>query len=227
VLEGFDQEECAEGSQGGALNLTHSATLPACPIAAFFHESPAHLFEQRFETGFGAGAALKAWPLLRIRCSLASDFVNGLVEFFDDMETVQNVESIGQKVRGTVEIGLPHVRAQEADAGTELLTENLKEVVDGGLGAIIADPKQSLAMRIDLINQSPELVFLANMNLIDTQSGDPGEIAVLDAKGDDPFDGTIDIGPGGPKTGGNFRPGKQARPLGQKEAEDIRVLVLR
>jgi hypothetical protein len=215
VLKHFDEQKSAQGSQGGAFNGPHASALGFCPVAALFEEDPSHFLEKGFQAECAAEADL-----------LAADLIDGLVELFDNVETVEDMESAGQKARSAVEIGLPHVGAQEADAGTELFAKNLKEVVDGGLGAVIADPKQPLAVAVDLIDQSPELVLLADMDLIDPQSRDPGEIAVLNAEVHDPFDGRIDIGPGSTETGGHLGPGKQARPFGQKKTEDIAILML-
>ncbi len=80
-----------------------------------------------------------------------------------------------------IEVGLPHVRTDEADARAELGAENLEEEIEGLLGAVLSDPQEALAVVVDLIDQRPELVFLAHMDLIDAKSNDPGEVAILDA----------------------------------------------
>ena len=215
VLESFDQEEGTQGSQGRAFDGTHAVTLTLGPVAALFQKGPAHLFEQRIEASLSAGAGF-----------FTSDVVNGFVELLDDVEAVENVKNIGQEISGTVEVGFPHVGAKEADAATEILAKDLEEEIEGGFGAVVADPEQSLAVVVDLVNQRPEFVLLANMDFIDPESLDSGEIAVLDAVIYDPFDRTIHISPTGTEAPGDLRPRQETSPLGQEEAEHLAVLVL-
>jgi hypothetical protein len=91
---------------------------------------------------------------------LAPDFVDGLVEFFDDMKSVENLQSLGEIPGLGIEVGLPHVRTDKADARAELGAENLEEEVEGFLCAVVADPQKPLAVVVDLIDQedkqSPE-----------------------------------------------------------------------
>ena len=215
VLEGFDQKEGSQGAQARALDLAHPAALGRGPVGAFFEEGPAHFLEQGIETGLDAGAGF-----------FTPDVIDGFVELLDDVKAVQDMQGLGQEVSCTVEVGLPHVGAKEADALAEVFTHDLEEEIDGGLGAVVADPEEAFGALIDLVNQRPELVFFTDMNFIDPQGTHSGEIPVLDAKLHDPLDGRINVGPGTAKTAGDLGPGKQSSPPGQKEAKDIAVLVL-
>jgi len=215
VSEGFDQKKGPQGAQSRALNFSHAAALPLGPVASSFQERPAHFFEQGFEAGLDTRTGF-----------LASDFIDCVIEFFDDVEGVEDLKCVGQVSGGRLDVGLPHVRADEADALAELGAENLEEEVEGLLGAVGADPQEPLAVVVDLIDQRPELVLLAHMDLVHTESLDAGKIAVLDAVFHDPFDGPIHVGPTGAEASGNLRPGKQASPLGKEEPEHIADLVL-
>ena len=215
VLKGFDQKEGAKGAQRRTLNVLHAPTLTRSPVASLLEKDPTHLFEQGIQAGQGAGSSL-----------LAPDIINGFVELFDDMKAVKDVQSLRQVTGGSVEVGLPHVGAEKADALAKLFSEDLEEVIEGGLGAVVSDPQQTLAVVVDLVNQSPEFVFLADMNLIDTESGDAAEITVLNAKIHNPFDRPIDICPSHIEDVGHLRPGQVTGPLRQKEAEDLAELHL-
>ena len=94
VLESFHEEESAQGAKGGTFQIAHAAALALGPVAALFQECPSHLFEQGVQSGIGAGAAF-----------LAPDFVDGLVEFFDDMKAVENLQSLGEMPGDGIEVG--------------------------------------------------------------------------------------------------------------------------
>lgn len=215
VLESLDEQESFECAQGAALDLAHAAPLGAGPVAAFFEKDPAHFFEQGIESGGGAGA-----------CLLAADGVDGLVELFDDVKAVEDVESLRDEIGGAAEVGLPHVRADEADAAAEVFAHDLEEEIEGALGAIIPDPEQAFAVVVDLVNQRPEFISFADMNLVHSESHHAGEIAMLNAEVHNPFDGAVNIGPRDSEASCDLGPGQKPRPLCEKKPEDIGVAVL-
>ena len=210
MLECFYEQESAQSAEGGTFDLTHAPSLARGPVAAFFQECPPHFFEQRVQPGIGAGAGF-----------LAPDFVDGLVEFFDDMEAVENLQSLGEMPGGGIEVGLPHVRADEADALAELGAKNLEEELEGLLGAVGADPQEALAVVVDLVDQRPKLILLSDMDLIYPKGLDAGEVAVLDAVFDDGLHRSINVGPAHAKGSCHLGPRQEARPLGQEESENI------
>ena len=215
VPEGFHEQKGAKGAQRGALNLAHAAALSPGPVGSSFQECPAHLLEQGFQAGLNTRTGF-----------LAPDFVNGVIEFFDDVEGVEDLQGVGQVGGRRLEIGLPHVRADEANARAKLGAENLEEEIEGFLGAVPTDPQEALAVSVNLVDQRPELVFLAHMDLIDAKSYDPGEVSVFDAVFDNPLHRAKNIGPADAEGSGNLRPGKQSSPLGEEEPEHIADLIL-
>jgi hypothetical protein len=79
------------------------------------------------------------------------------------MKSVENVNRTAGSGSDHFQVALPHVAANKRKCGSSCLAEKVKEAVQRIGLSIRADPQQSLAMRIDLINDC--LVFVTAIPL--------------------------------------------------------------
>ena len=156
----------------------------------------------------------------------APDFIDGFTEFFDDMETVQDIERGRQHPSDDVEIGLPHVGANDFDPGTALGTEVLEEAGERLGLALLDNPEQAFAALVDLIDEGHVFVAFAVGNFIDADRGDVLQIPVLQSEIDDPFHRAADGVPGGVEAGCGLLPTQSAGPSCEEMPEDITTYVL-
>ena len=116
-----------------------------------------------------------------------------------------------------LQIGLPHVGADEHDLGDDLLAHGGEESLEGFDGSFLAHPEQTGDAEIDLIDQRQVLVAFGVLDFIDADGVDLAERAVLQSPGDDMLDRIENLVPGSAKRFGGFFPRKPARPTGQEE----------
>ena len=157
---------------------------------------------------------------------LAAYFIDGFAEFFDDMEAVEDVEGGGQHAGDDVEIGLPHVGADDLDPGAAGGSEFVEEAFKCCSLAVDDNSEQTLGAAIDLIDESHVLMALAVGDFIDAKSGDIFQVAVFQAVIDDPPDGAADVIPGGVEACGGLLPAESSGPAGEKKAVDIAAGIL-
>lgn len=136
------------------------------------------------------------------------------------MEAVEDVESLGAFLTDELEIGLPHVRADEEDIGNDLLAHGSEESLEEFEGSFFADPEQAGDTDVDLIDEGEILVAFGVLDLIDADGIDLAEGAVLQAPGDNMLDRVEDLFPGSAKCLRGFLPRQAASPAGQKEHVD-------
>ena len=97
----------------------------------------------------------------------------GLVE----VELDQDVERLLGPVGDDVEVGLPHVAADEADGRAPGIPEHVEELGEGLLGAVLAEPQQPLAPVVDLVDQGQVVVASVPQREIRRQEQGP-QVAV-------------------------------------------------
>jgi hypothetical protein len=68
------------------------------------------------------------------------------------MEAVEDVERVGSVLGDEIEVGLPHVGAEEPDLGAALHPEPGEERPEGFLRASATDPEQTAAPFVDLVD---------------------------------------------------------------------------
>src|SRR5207249_4833427 len=73
----------------------------------------------------------------------------------------------------------PHVRADEFDAFRQRLADAPEELLETLDGAVLADPQQSRAALLDLVDERQILVTSGVLDLVDADRLDRSEIAVL------------------------------------------------
>ena len=116
-----------------------------------------------------------------------------------------------------LQIGLPHVRADEHDFGNDLLAHGGKESLKGFDGSFLADPEQAGDANIDLVYQRQILAAFGVLDFIDANGVDLAERAVLQSPGDDMFDRIENLVPASAKALRGFFPRKPSRATGQEK----------
>jgi hypothetical protein len=97
--------------------------------------------------------------------------VHGLVHVLGDMEAIQHMQRLSRFGGKNVEIGLPHIAADEAQPLDHRRPKRLQALPECLLRASLADPQQPPATGVDLIDQGQEVVCLhlmAPVNLVHT-----------------------------------------------------------
>jgi hypothetical protein len=71
-----------------------------------------------------------------------TDLVDGFAHVGGDVKAVEHVHRLGRLARDDVQVGLPHVAADEQEARRASLAELAKEAHQRCFCSIFADPKQ-------------------------------------------------------------------------------------
>lgn len=184
--------------------------MPDGEVARAFQETEARFPEDRFIAFSGELAGF-----------LAADFINGFAEFFGDVETVEHVERSGQHGGDDVEVGLPHVGADDLDLCATLRSQGLEKPGERCGVAIPNDTEEATATAVDLIDEGHVAVAFAVSDLIHPDGGDPLQIPVPEAEIDDPFHRAADVVPTGMEAGGGFLPTQTPCPRCEEMAVNI------
>src|SRR6266852_2127433 len=127
------------------------------------------------------------------------------------------MQGLGAFLLDDLQIGLPHVRADEHDLGDDLLAHGGEKSLEGFDGSFFAHPKQTGDVEVDLVDQREVLVAFGVLDFIDADGVDLAQFPVFQAPGDDMFDGIEDLLPGSAERLGCLFPRKAAGPAGQKQ----------
>ena len=111
------------------------------------------------------------------------------------MEAVEDVQRLGAFLADDLQIGLPHVGADEHDLRSQFVADDGEESLKGFDGSFPAHPEQARDAEIDLINQRQILVAFGVLDFIDADGVDLAEHPVLQPEGDDVFDGVENLFP--------------------------------
>jgi hypothetical protein len=95
-----------------------------------------------------------------------------------DVETVEDMDRLSGLLGDDLEVGLLHVRAHKAQGRTALAAKPPEEAQQGLDPALLADPQQSLAIRIDLIHQGQVAMPPSPSNLVDAERLNPRQVDV-------------------------------------------------
>src|SRR5665213_684019 len=142
LLELFLQKVGTHALQVVANQIAQLDALQVSEVLGALEQAPAGSFEQRLITFLRHAARLDGPHIVECEVHLG-----------DDMEAIEDVEGMGAMLLDQVQVGLPHVRADELDAFTQLLTDQGEELLEAVTGSLLADPQQALAARLDLIDQ--------------------------------------------------------------------------
>ena len=105
------------------------------------------------------------------------------------------MQRLGALFANDLQIGLPHVGADEDDLRSEFVADHSEESLKGFDGSFLADPEQAGDAEIDLINQRQVLVPFGVLNFVHADGVDLAENTVFQPEGDDVFDGVENLFP--------------------------------
>jgi hypothetical protein len=92
------------------------------------------------------------------------------------------VERVASLLRDDLQIRLPHVAADERERGGALFAQPAEELQERLRAAVLADPQQPLARRVDLIHERQEIRAVLPVDLIDADRANVGEIHVIPSR---------------------------------------------
>ena len=156
---------------------------------------------------------------------LTASFVDGFVEFFDDVKSVQNVECHRQHLLDDFQIGFPHIRADDGNCGTAFYAKLFEPTGEGTFLAVFDDADETFRTVVDLIDESHIVVPQGVGDLVDADGGDSFETAVGQTVVHRPFD-TAKYGiPFGMELEGGLSPTEMFGPLGEEKAKCVGAMV--
>ncbi len=138
----------------------------------------------------------------------------------------KEIQRIGAAFADHPQVGFPHVGANELDAFGRRFADEGEELFEAFDGAVLADPQQAGATLLDLVDQSPVLVTLGVLDLVDTDCPDRTQVAMLQPPLHHILYRLADLVPRGAERHGGFLPGQFARPMCQKHHVGLGRLVL-
>ena len=98
-----------------------------------------------------------------------------------------------------LQIGLPHVGADEYDLGDYVLAHRGEESLEGFDGSLFAYPEKAGNAQIDLVDQGEVFVTFGVLDFVDSNGVNLAEHPVLQAPGDQVLHRVEDLVPGGAK----------------------------
>ena len=199
-LEVFLQQITAHRFQVVAQEVGQFNFLTRRKILRPFKQAPSGMGENRHQSlGF-------QFPGL-----LGPDLINGLVHVHGDVKAVQDMDGLAGLLGDDLEVGFPHIAADEAQLSRPLFAEHPEEAQQSSDSPVLSYPQQALAFAVDLVDDGKILVTSLPENLIDSDGKHVRQIPVFQAPLDHPFHGSEDLLPSRAEGNGGFFPRK---PLG-------------
>src|ERR1051326_6424507 len=103
------------------------------------------------------------------------------------------MQRLGAVFTNQLQIGFPHVGADEYDFGDYVLAHSGEESLEGFDGSLFAYPKKAGNAQINLVDQGKVFVPFGVLNFIDADSVDLSEGSVFQPPGDDMLDRAKDL----------------------------------
>jgi hypothetical protein len=200
-LKVFLQQVAAHRFQVIAEEIAQFDFLRGCQILRPLEQAPAGMGED------GGQSLCLQFPSL-----LCPDLIDGLVHMHGDVKAVQNMDGLAGLLGDDLEVGFPHIAADEEQLSRPLLAEHPEKAQQGSDGPVLPHPQQALAFTIDLVDDGKVLVTSLPENLIDSDGQHVGQVPVFQAPLDHPFHGSEDLLPGRAEGDGGFFPRKSLGP---------------
>lgn len=141
-VECFFDAVSPDGFQIVCEQVVETSSLSHGEIFGAFEEAIARLAQHRI-----ASLRVKSFGFL------AAGLVDGFIEFFHNMKSVENVQRCGQHSLDDCQIGFPHVGADDGDRGTALGTKILKPTGQGTFFTVFDDANEASGSVVDLVDQ--------------------------------------------------------------------------
>ena len=163
ALEVFFEQISANGLEVIAKQIAQPEFLLGGEIGLTFEDAPARLVQQGFMAVLFHFASLSG-----------PHVVEGLIHFGDEVKAVEDVQGLATIPANHLEVGFPHVGANELDFGGELFAQHSEESLESFYSSFLAHPEQTRGASIDLIDQGEVFVALGILDLVHPDGGDGG-----------------------------------------------------
>jgi len=120
LLKIFFEEIGTDGLEVVAEQMSQTQLLLRGEILFALEHAPARLLQERLVVVLGHLARLRG-----------ADLIQRLIDLGDDVEAVVDMQRLGTFLVDHVQVGLPHVRADNLDLRSELLSEECEETNPG------------------------------------------------------------------------------------------------
>jgi hypothetical protein len=213
LLEVFFEQVGADGLQVEAEQIPQAEPLVPGEVRFSFEKTPAGFLQEGFMPssshlpGFGG-----------------AHFIQGFVQFGDDVKPVQDVQRLGALLTNHVEVRLPHVGTDKLDFGRKFRSDHGEEPLEGCLGPLLSHPEQPGEV-VDLVDQGQVLLPFGILNLVYADGKDGPQDAMCEAPLDHVLHRIKDFFPGGLERFGYLFPTQLACPVRQELHVDLGQVV--
>ncbi len=184
-----------------------------CQLGLLFRRQVFRALEQK-PTSFGQYWLIPR--ILQIFCLLCAHLINRLTQVRHDVETIQNMDRMPRLLGDYLQVGFPHIATDIAQLFGSFLAKPAKESQQGFDLPLLANPQQSSALRIDLIDQCQVSMAPLPLDFINTDRLDPRQISVSPPPGNRHFHRAKYMVPTGAKGLGHLFPAQPLGPACQK-----------
>ena len=143
-----------------------------------------------------------------------------------NVEAIEHVYRLPGALGDHLQVGLPHVRADEVQRRAACGAEPVEEALQRRGLAFASDPQQTLAVAVDLIDERQVALPAAARELVDADGLDVREVAVREAPVDRHAHGPIDGIPGRGERRGDLLPRQALGPPGEEPGVGVGQSVL-
>src|SRR3990172_2308753 len=203
-LEFLPQEVATNGAQGVAHELGQLDVLLGRAILRPLEEGPACALQDLAQS-----------LRLQLLGLLPADLVDLLVHVGHDVKAVQDVDRLLGLLGDDLEVGLPHVAADEAQGDGSLAAELAEETQHRLHRAVAPNPQETAGPLVDLVDHGEELAAQPQ-HFVDADRADSIEAAVRQAPRHDHLDRAEHALPSGVEGPGHLRPAHALRPRRQE-----------
>src|SRR5882672_1149726 len=148
-----------------------------------------------------------------------ADLVDCLAQVGHDVEAIEDVNRLARLFGDDPQVGPPHVAAEELQRRAAFLAEPTKEAQQRLDLPLFADPEQSLAVFINLVDESQVVVPSLPLDLVDAQGFDAFQVDMVATPEHRHFDGAKDARPTRLKSLSDLLPAQALGPSREKPRE--------
>jgi len=154
------------------------------------------------------------------------DLVDGLVELGLDVEAVEDVHGVGKQFGRGLQVRPPHVAAHMPDVRAPGPAPLLQDAGERALLAPPGDEEKARLRRAELVDEGLVFALDTEVDLVDADGGDPGQVTVFQPPVHGLADGLAHLVPAAAENPGNLVPGEPLRPTRQEPSVRLRQRAL-
>src|SRR6266545_344171 len=210
-LEVFLEQVGANRAQVVAQQIRQLGAFPIAQVLGTFEQEPA--------------GSRQDWLIavrLQLLGLLGANLVDCLAEVHHDVEAIEHVQRLARLLGDDLEVGLPQIATHELQCLASWLAEPTKEAQQGLDLALLTDPQQPAACRINLVDEGQVAMPDLPLDLVDTDRADSRQVKMTATPLNRHFYGLKDLVPVDLEGFGHLLPTQPFGPAGQKPGEGSR-----